>query len=239
MTRDPRHPRLLPAILFVCCGLAIVNAPSAAARDNPLAEALKAKYTLTKTGWDRERITQPGIVLVIEKGGISADLSKDLSYLDNKVVDGQISQKGGFVAAMQDKKTSRELKTGDKVFVYNIEIKNNIVDFFLLTCDTFDENVHGSTQQTRYKALVSFEFPAGALDSATVDSVEKVVNQVIIPESEAQAANTKTVELGQTTDQVKSALGAPDKIIKLGPKEVYVYKDMKVVFVDGKVSDVQ
>jgi hypothetical protein len=48
-----------------------------------------------------------------------------------------------------------------------------------------------------------------------------------------------TVELGQTPDQVKAALGAPDKVIKLGAKEVYVYKDIKVVFVDGKVSDVQ
>jgi len=27
--------------------------------------------------------------------------------------------------------------------------------------------------------------------------------------------------------------------VDLGPKVTYVYKDMKVVFVDGKVSDVQ
>jgi hypothetical protein len=75
--------------------------------------------------------------------------------------------------------------------------------------------------------------------SATPEATEKAIEAVIIPEAEAQAANTKTVELGQTPDQVKSAVGAPDKIIKLGAKEVYVYKDMKVVFVDGKVSDVQ
>ena len=62
---------------------------------------------------------------------------------------------------------------------------------------------------------------------------------MLLPESEVQASQTKTVALGQTEDQVKSILGAPDKIIKLGPKEIYVYKDIKVVFADGKVTDVQ
>jgi len=34
-------------------------------------------------------------------------------------------------------------------------------------------------------------------------------------------------------------LGKPDKIVNLGPKVTYVYKDMKVIFQDGKVADVQ
>ena len=54
-----------------------------------------------------------------------------------------------------------------------------------------------------------------------------------------QISGTKTAELGQTPDRLKAAVGAPDKIIKIGAKAVYVYKDLKVVFVDGKVSDVQ
>jgi hypothetical protein len=47
------------------------------------------------------------------------------------------------------------------------------------------------------------------------------------------------IEKGQTPDQVKAAIGAPDKIINLGAKQIYVYKDIKVTFVNGKVSDVQ
>ena len=47
------------------------------------------------------------------------------------------------------------------------------------------------------------------------------------------------IEKGQTPDQVKNALGAPDKIVNLGTKQIYVYKDLKVTFVNGKVSDVQ
>ena len=47
------------------------------------------------------------------------------------------------------------------------------------------------------------------------------------------------IEKGQTPDQVKAAIGVPDKIINLGTKQIYVYKDIKVTFVNGKVSDVQ
>jgi hypothetical protein len=47
------------------------------------------------------------------------------------------------------------------------------------------------------------------------------------------------IEKGQTTDQVKAAIGNPDKIVNLGAKQIYVYKDIKVTFLNGKVSDVQ
>jgi hypothetical protein len=52
-------------------------------------------------------------------------------------------------------------------------------------------------------------------------------------------AEPQTIEKGQTADQVQSALGKPDKIVNLGSKQIYVYKDLKVTFVNGKVSDVQ
>ena len=50
---------------------------------------------------------------------------------------------------------------------------------------------------------------------------------------------TISVELGQTEDQVKTALGQPTKIMNLGPKVIFVYKDMKVTFKGGKVTDVE
>ncbi|MFZ0958197.1 MAG: hypothetical protein WAN60_17780 [Candidatus Sulfotelmatobacter sp.] len=54
-----------------------------------------------------------------------------------------------------------------------------------------------------------------------------------------QQAQPQTIQLGQTIDQVQAALGTPDKIVNLGAKQIYVYKDLKVTFKDGKVSDVQ
>jgi len=48
-----------------------------------------------------------------------------------------------------------------------------------------------------------------------------------------------SVALGQTPDQVKSILGTPTKTADVGPKTIYYYDGMKVVFKGGKVTDVE
>jgi hypothetical protein len=45
--------------------------------------------------------------------------------------------------------------------------------------------------------------------------------------------------MGQNSSQVVSSLGQPEKISKDGVRETYYYKDMRVMFVNGKVTDVQ
>lgn len=230
----------LPSGKILCAAVLILSTVLAHASDHKaLEEALKAKYQITKTGMDRARITEPGTVLVIQKDGISGDLATDMTFLNNKVRDGQVAQAGGFGAFMQDKKTSRILKPGDKVYVFKISVKDDQVQYFLITCDTYDVNFHGSTRQTRYKALLSFELGKDFLANASAADVEKAVDGVIEPEQQVQAASTKTVNLGQSPEQVEAAMGKPDKIVNLGPKKTYVYKDMKVIFLENKVSDVQ
>lgn len=59
------------------------------------------------------------------------------------------------------------------------------------------------------------------------------------PPADQPAAPPKTISIGQTPDQVVAALGQPEKIVKLAKKETYYYKDLKVIFTAGKVSDVQ
>ena len=55
----------------------------------------------------------------------------------------------------------------------------------------------------------------------------------------APGAPPASVELGQTTDQVKGSLGEPKRVANLGTKVIYYYDGMKVTFKDGKVSDVE
>jgi hypothetical protein len=45
--------------------------------------------------------------------------------------------------------------------------------------------------------------------------------------------------LGFSPQQVVADLGQPRKVINLGSKMVYIYKDVKIVFIDGKVVDIQ
>jgi hypothetical protein len=49
----------------------------------------------------------------------------------------------------------------------------------------------------------------------------------------------QSIDKGSTEDEVIAAFGQPDKIVNLGAKKLYIYKDMKVTFVGGKVTDVQ
>jgi hypothetical protein len=49
----------------------------------------------------------------------------------------------------------------------------------------------------------------------------------------------QNIQMGMTTDQVQGALGQPQKTVNLGPKQIWVYKDLKVTFFNGKVVDVQ
>lgn len=51
--------------------------------------------------------------------------------------------------------------------------------------------------------------------------------------------STQTIAIGQTIDQVTSTMGPPTQIVDLGSKKIYKYPDMKVIFVSGKVNDVQ
>ncbi len=52
-------------------------------------------------------------------------------------------------------------------------------------------------------------------------------------------SSLKTISMGQTVDEVTATMGAPDSVVNLGTKKIYVYQDMKVTFRDGRVSDVQ
>jgi hypothetical protein len=59
------------------------------------------------------------------------------------------------------------------------------------------------------------------------------------PPADTPPPAPKTIELKQTKDEVVSNFGPPTKVVKLGTKEIDYYPDMKVTFVNNKVTDVQ
>ena len=64
------------------------------------------------------------------------------------------------------------------------------------------------------------------------DDVGQAQQQAPLPEPQR-------IEKGQSPDQVRAVLGQPDKIVNFGSKQIFIYKDLKVTFLNGKVSDVQ
>jgi len=62
----------------------------------------------------------------------------------------------------------------------------------------------------------------------------------IAPPPPPADAPPPTIAVGQTKDQVTAGFGQPLRTAKLaGTKEIYFYKDMKVTFTNGKVSNVE
>jgi hypothetical protein len=74
---------------------------------------------------------------------------------------------------------------------------------------------------------------------AAQDSSAAGADAAAAPPPPSAPAQTVNIALGQSIDQVTTALGQPVTVIDLGPKKIYKYKDMKITFKDGKVSDVE
>ena len=101
--------------------------------------------------------------------------------------------------------------------------------------------------QTEYASIVPPPDPKDATElqqqAQQADQAEKEVTGQAQPTSgasfSAPSAAPASIELGQTPGQVEAAMGAPARVADLGSKVIYYYNGMKVVFKDGKVTDVQ
>ncbi len=58
------------------------------------------------------------------------------------------------------------------------------------------------------------------------------------PGTAAAPAKMETITLGQTIAEVVAMKGQPKNILNFAAKQIYVYPDMKITFVKGKIADV-
>jgi hypothetical protein len=84
-------------------------------------------------------------------------------------------------------------------------------------------------------ANVATELNQAAQEADTGE--QAVINQSAAPGG--NEAGPVTITLGQSIADVESMNGKPDKVIDLGAKKIYMYKDLKITFTNGVVSDVQ
>ena len=241
--------------------LAVVTLLAAATRaQSPvtLQEQLGAQYKLVKMGSDSggAAVVEPGTLLAIQKGGVLSVPWKALALCPAKFQDKALHPSAGFCAAMV-KSVSRYFQVGEKVYPTKVEVSpdKGKISFTVVACDS----CNGVNPPTSMKGEVVFQFPKGYLEKANAGEVEDTIGQVFsisgddqqgqsdanqqgqqpAAQPEQQQAEPQTIQLGMTIDQVQQTLGKPEKIVNLGAKQIYVYKDLKVTFLNGKVSDVQ
>jgi len=169
---------------------------------------------------------------------------------------------GHFSQTQSEGQTTHLFKTGDKVYPTKVDVnvEKDLITLGIVACDTCNK----TDPPTYNKANVAFEFPKGSLAKASAGDIEDTIGQLLAvsdasqdsqadqqqggqqqqqaaqqPAQQQQAAEPQSISMGMTTDQVQTALGAPTKTVNLGPKQIYVYKDLKVTFLNGRVVDVQ
>ena len=79
---------------------------------------------------------------------------------------------------------------------------------------------------------------ASQADQAESEAVASVSAAPAAPAASGGGGST-TIGVGESIDSVTAKMGAPTKVIDLGAKKIYTYPDMKIIFLNGRVSDVQ
>jgi len=239
--------------------------PATAPASASLQDQLLAQYQLAKVVGGS--ITEPGTVLVLMKDGAlgvrtGIPTSPVVTYQDGKLSSAMppplpSPQTGQPQPPILTEKDTRPLQSGERVYVSNIMVfpQNDMITYTIHECDV----CNGVTQPSSYWAVIVFALAKGYLASAAVTDVEDIIAQVLTIDTAASApsqpapqpagpaveqpapaeAPPAAIKLGQTIDEVVAILGQPEKTVDLGAKKIYVYPDLKITFMNGKVSDVQ
>lgn len=234
-----------------------------------LKRKLAETFVLTKGDLSTGEITTAGSVIELRKDGLIMWTLEDKVAPNYQYKDGKFSlplmawgqANSALRANNPDLNPSnvpkRKFVAGEKFWLVESHVRDNGV-FLTFVSDPY--------QDVRYIGNLWFPFEKKQ-PIPTVDAFLKTMDEVIAvepPPGGAQTesapvqaapapaapaavaapiapppAPTKTVALGQTKDEVKAILGNPTKVAALGAKEIDYYPDMKIIFVNGKVKDIQ
>ena len=229
---------------------------------------LSTLFVLTKTTDDKTDIVKAGSVLDLHKDGlvmysVETKVAPTSTYKDGKFSMGFAATFAADFALGQVQQGlnhsnvgQRKFVDGEKFWVTGFVVKEDGVTFSFYS-DPFAD--------VRYIGQVKFPFQKKSIPAP--DEFLKTVSEVVTaegaaeeekpstpqqpaaapitpvapppPPADAAPAPTKTISLGQTKAQVVAILGQPTRIGSIGTKEVDYYPDMKVIFINGVVTDVQ
>jgi len=208
-------------------------------------------------------VQQPGIL------SVSPDDVAYLDVCPSTFHDGAIHSTPGYFCSELAHKQWQSLKVSQRVFVTGLQVNLTAdkVEVHLTTCDRC-ETVSGQPNLRSlvifvfprgYLSQATADEVIGAIDTlltavpvsdptANVITKPAVSNtglpskQVAPPSASpptGQPPEIATIKIGMTCDEVQKLLGKPQSIVDLGAKLIYVYPNLRVLFMNGKLTDVQ
>src|SRR5271155_3664269 len=167
---------LLLAAALVCSSAASAQlAPTAS-----LSDEITSLYKLTRFGVDSTglTVTDAGTVLMVQKGGILAFPPTDMGILPTKYENGSIhSPSPALTGLFKQNVSTRFLTAGERVYVQKLDInlKASKISVSLVECDS----CNGVQNPSFYKAVLTFQFAKGYLETANPADVENTMAQVL------------------------------------------------------------
>jgi hypothetical protein len=253
--------------LIVIPALTLTLALPSCLAQSQLEAAVAAKYPLTKTTADMSDIVTAGSVVVLKKDGLlmyalNAPAPAKETYKNGRFNASALTKFTGFHAlgSTTTSTVQRTFVAGEKFWITGISTDNDG-----LVLKVYSDPIN----DIRYMAYIKFPFAKGTfppadqmlaqigealqVDGAIADTPAPAAAPAAAPAPVAAmapiappppppdepAAPPQTVNLGDKKEAVIAAFGQPARVVKLGPKEILYFKDMKVTFVNGKVTDVQ
>lgn len=251
MTSKLRFSTFLISVLLIAIGMVAQESVPA----QTLQKKLDEKFALTILSTDKKEITKAGSIVVLHKDDLVVQSTNAASPPTSTYKDGRISENSaknlvklfGNRMATSNDIAEKKLKSGEKLWLLRVTAEKDGVVFDLITDP--DEN------DRRHHGRLKVAFPKGSIppDDAvfqtiaevlTVDSTGAAIADFSPiapppPPADAPPVQPKTISLGQSKTQVEALFGSPIKVVKLPGKEIAYYPDMKVTFVNNKVTDVQ
>jgi hypothetical protein len=176
----------------------------------------------------------------------------------------QTLYQGGKIERLTNQvRNGRAINIGDSVWMVssscsttpeNFRRNQATLNMVLITDKTFEFTRNGNTGVSAF--VFQIRVPLLELVSMTGEHLVQYMNALLPddpPGPTATAAGNSSssvrpnntggtprkVQLGDSRERVEDILGQPETVAELGSKVVYVYRAIKITFVNGKVSDVQ
>jgi hypothetical protein len=255
--------RTLRFYVLSLVGLVASHAPLAfAAAPDTIQTQVRHAYPVTKFRPDRMQVLDAGTLLTVQRPGILATPIIKGVYFVTTYKRGKLSR--GFGSTLGELATeSGTFPVNERVYLIKIDVdsKKSTITLHIESCGTCDPAAPDPYHLPQ-RGAVKFDFEKGAFDSINLGTVQGTIAAVfgnavsappeppvvtslaaqpdpgVQPQAEPPAPPAK-IEMGQSPDQVRSIFGPPADVISLGSKQIYLYPNLKITFVDGKVSDVQ
>lgn len=229
-------------IVFGLVMLNLLSGTSFAVSPTEAKSVLESRYKITRFDF-LGIMKESGSVFVVRKEGLKAGRSS-AQFKPNVVVNGALTSVGGGAVPLGGGFDGK-LKIGDRLYLYDIKTGDNYVELALFTVKGYV--VTGGTRgATPLQASVRFHYDEGlaAVSSKRVsDDISawfRIAGELLPAagsETERETVATRIVQRGQTPEEVTAILGLPDSKILLGSKSIFVFRDIRIVFIDGKVAD--